>query len=107
MLQTCVSHHDIDFPCSLNMNHLMPRMSRQILFRLLIAWVLLVAALHHFPNHNKVQAIESAHFKLKPAKPSSRLHKANIWPSWVGEKKVHKTPSGPNPVGNQNPPTKQ
>ncbi|OAY37826.1 hypothetical protein MANES_11G132000v8 [Manihot esculenta] len=88
------------------MTHLMPRMSRQLLIHLLLTWLLLVASLHDFCNHSKVQAIESAHFKGKPAQPSLRSHKANIWPSWVAEKKVHKAPSGPNPVGNHNPPTK-
>ncbi|KAG8644475.1 hypothetical protein MANES_11G132000v8 [Manihot esculenta] len=64
------------------MTHLMPRMSRQLLIHLLLTWLLLVASLHDFCNHSKVQAIESAHFKGKPAQPSLRSHKANIWPSW-------------------------
>ncbi|XP_025015246.1 CLAVATA3/ESR (CLE)-related protein 46 isoform X2 [Ricinus communis] len=89
------------------MNHLMPKMSRKTLIHLLLVCLLLVAYLHHFSTQIKVPATESVQFKLKPAQPSLRSRKANLLPSWAEGKKVHKSPSGPNPVGNHNPPTKQ
>ncbi|KAJ6964247.1 hypothetical protein NC652_002509 [Populus alba x Populus x berolinensis] len=47
------------------------------------------------------------HFKPNPAQLTSKSHKGNVLPVWVAEKRIHKSPSGPNPVGNHNPPSKQ
>ncbi|XP_050205903.1 CLAVATA3/ESR (CLE)-related protein 46 isoform X2 [Mercurialis annua] len=96
----------VKFLIRLIINRLMQKMSRKTLTRLLLVWLLLVASLQYFSFHIKVQATESAHFKLEAAQPSSRSRKANIWPSRVGGRKIQKAPSGPNPVGNRNPPTK-
>ncbi|KAJ6948058.1 LOW QUALITY PROTEIN: hypothetical protein NC651_002421 [Populus alba x Populus x berolinensis] len=77
-----------------------------------------------FSSNIKVQAVEagkqlllcfsiillpvsSIHFKPNPAQLTSKSHKGNVLPVWVAEKRIHKSPSGPNPVGNHNPPSKQ
>ncbi|OAY51795.1 hypothetical protein MANES_04G033400v8 [Manihot esculenta] len=77
------------------MNHLMPIMSRQILIHLLLSWLLLVASLHHFPNHIKVQAIESGHFKFKPAQLRSRLQRQTSGHPGLGRRKFTKLHLGP------------
>ncbi|KAF9665501.1 hypothetical protein SADUNF_Sadunf16G0129400 [Salix dunnii] len=106
------------------MQHLKPRMSRLTFIHLLLAWLLLVASQQRFSSGIKVQAAEAGkqlllsfpvlllpvlylHFKLKPAQLTSKSHKGNVLPVWVAEKRFHKSPSGPNPVGNHNPPSKQ
>uniref|UniRef100_A0A6N2MZZ5 CLAVATA3/ESR-related protein n=1 Tax=Salix viminalis TaxID=40686 RepID=A0A6N2MZZ5_SALVM len=73
-------------------------MSRLAFVHLLLAWLLLVASQPRF---------SSVHFKLKPAQLASNSHEGNVLPVWVAEKRIHKSPSGPNPVGNHNPPSKQ
>ncbi|XP_050205894.1 uncharacterized protein LOC126655685 isoform X1 [Mercurialis annua] len=73
----------VKFLIRLIINRLMQKMSRKTLTRLLLVWLLLVASLQYFSFHIKVQATESAHFKLEAAQPSSRSRKANIWPSRV------------------------
>ncbi|KAG6762144.1 hypothetical protein POTOM_032631 [Populus tomentosa] len=49
----------------------------------------------------------TVHFKLKPRQLTSKLHVGDDLPNWVAEKRIHKSSSGPNPVGNRNPPSKQ
>ncbi|XP_015874071.1 CLAVATA3/ESR (CLE)-related protein 46 [Ziziphus jujuba] len=87
-----------------SMHKLMLNMGRQTLIYLLLAWLLLAAYPRHYSTVS-VQAIESAHFKLKPAQPNSRSGRF-VFPAWVDGKKIHKAPSGPNPVGNHRPPSK-
>nr|XP_048324526.1 uncharacterized protein LOC107411075 isoform X1 [Ziziphus jujuba var. spinosa] len=125
-----------------SMHKLMLNMGRQTLIYLLLAWLLLAAYPRHYSTVS-VQAIESAHFKLKPAQPNSRSGRF-VFPAWVSRrveflpkqnnhlsfllrsitydyntlnfystvakqvdgKKIHKAPSGPNPVGNHRPPSK-
>ncbi|XP_027910771.1 CLAVATA3/ESR (CLE)-related protein 46 [Vigna unguiculata] len=78
----------------------MPLMRRQIFIHLLFAWLLLPAsALNHATAD--VHAMHSAHFKLRTPPPQT----AHAIPSWVNEKS-RKSPSGPNPIGNQRPPSK-
>ncbi|BAT90710.1 uncharacterized protein HKW66_Vig0140610 [Vigna angularis] len=78
----------------------MPLMRRQFFIQLLFAWLLLPAsALNHFTAD--VQAMQSVHFKLR----TPQLQTGNVIPSWVNEKN-RKSPSGPNPIGNQRPPSK-
>ncbi|CAI0474924.1 unnamed protein product [Linum tenue] len=48
----------------------------------------------------------TAPFRVKPAQSSSRLQR-EASQHRVGEKRVRKAPSGPNPVGNHSPTTKQ
>ncbi|KAJ6424965.1 hypothetical protein OIU84_025688 [Salix udensis] len=89
------------------MQHLKPKMSRLAFVHLLLAWLLLVASQPRFSSGVRVQAAEAVHFKLKPAQLASNSHEGNVLPVWVAEKRIHKSPSGPNPVGNHNPPSKQ
>ncbi|CAL5386873.1 CLAVATA3/ESR (CLE)-related protein 46 [Camellia sinensis] len=84
---------------------LKPQMRRaQTLIHLLLLWLLLTA--FAFQCHTKVQATRSVDFKLRPAKPGSRQTNGQIFTAWVEGKKNHKRPSGPNPVGNDRPPTR-
>ncbi|KAI4334510.1 hypothetical protein L6164_019193 [Bauhinia variegata] len=63
------------------------------------------SSFNHFTAN--VQAIQSDQFKLRPVQSSSqRIHK-HVTPEWVEERKTRKNPSGPNPVGNHRPPSKQ
>ncbi|KAJ8770990.1 hypothetical protein K2173_022891 [Erythroxylum novogranatense] len=81
----------------------MLKMSCRSLIYLLLAWLLILTCRLRI----KVQAIESVHPKFKLAQGSSRSLNSNVSPTWLAENKIHKSPSGPNPVGNHNPPTKQ
>lgn len=82
---------------------LKPQMRRaQTLIHLLLLWLLLTA----FKCHTKVQATRSVDFKLRTAKPGSRQTDGQIFTAWVEGRKNHKRPSGPNPVGNDRPPTR-
>ncbi|KAJ0084723.1 hypothetical protein Patl1_30888 [Pistacia atlantica] len=45
-------------------------------------------------------------FNARTAQPSSRAHTGKVFPTWVEWKKLRKAPSGPNPVGNQYPPSR-
>ncbi|XP_004505876.1 CLAVATA3/ESR (CLE)-related protein 46 [Cicer arietinum] len=80
-------------------------MRRQIFVPLLFAWLLLAAsALNHVTVD--IQAIQSVDFKLRTLQATPKPHAEHVIPSWVKEKKSRKSPSGPNPIGNQRPPTK-
>ncbi|PSR95124.1 CLE46p like [Actinidia chinensis var. chinensis] len=79
----------------------------QTLISFLVLWLLLLTAFqHHSFTIPKVQATQSVDLKLRPAKPSSRLTTRHIVTTWVEGKKIHKKPSGPNPVGNHRPPSR-
>ncbi|KAJ7947672.1 CLAVATA3/ESR (CLE)-related protein 46-like, partial [Quillaja saponaria] len=82
------------------------KMIRQILIHLLSVCLLLAASPFNQLSTN-VQSIQSVHFKLGPVQPSSRPPSGYVKPAWVVEKKFRKTPSGPNPVGNHQPPSRQ
>ncbi|CAN1150411.1 hypothetical protein LINPERPRIM_LOCUS18229 [Linum perenne] len=80
-------------------------MSCKLLRFLLLGCLLIVASQHgFFVSAKKVQATGSYDFRVKHAHSGSRREAS---PHRVGEKKVRKAPSGPNPVGNHNPHTKQ
>ncbi|KAG4974034.1 hypothetical protein AAZX31_11G137100 [Glycine max] len=83
----------------------MAHMRRQIFVYLLFAWLLLAAsALNHVTA--SVQAMQSVHFKLRTLEANPKQQNGHVIPSWVEEKKNRKSPSGPNPIGNQHPPSK-
>ncbi|XP_062172089.1 CLAVATA3/ESR (CLE)-related protein 46 [Alnus glutinosa] len=95
-------------PTRRSMHKLMRKMTIQTLIHLLLlACLLLLPASQHPYFTANVQALESAHFRLRRGQPSLRSHNRNALPSWVEGKKIHKSPSGPNPVGNHRPPSKQ
>ncbi|CAL1400510.1 unnamed protein product [Linum trigynum] len=81
-------------------------MSSKILKFLLLPCLLVIALQHGLFATAKVQATGSAPFRVKPAQSSSRLQR-EASQHRVGEKRVRKAPSGPNPVGNHSPTTKQ
>ncbi|ESW04105.2 hypothetical protein PHAVU_011G065200 [Phaseolus vulgaris] len=82
----------------------MPLMRRQIFIHLLFAWLLLPAsALNHVTPG--VQATQSVYFKFRTPRAIPQSQTRHAIPSWVNEKN-RKSPSGPNPVGNQRPPSK-
>ncbi|KAK7341703.1 hypothetical protein VNO80_24640 [Phaseolus coccineus] len=99
----------------------MPLMRRQIFIHLLFAWLLLPAsALNHVTPG--VQAMQSGiafapssayssetifffYFKFRTPQAIPESQTRHAIPSWVNEKN-RKSPSGPNPVGNQRPPSK-
>ncbi|KAK7404588.1 hypothetical protein VNO78_05541 [Psophocarpus tetragonolobus] len=83
----------------------MPQTRRQILVHLLFAW-LLFAASALTANSAMVLLLHSAHFKLRTLQASPKPQTGHAIPSWVEEKKNRKSPSGPNPIGNQHPPSK-
>ncbi|XP_031268186.1 CLAVATA3/ESR (CLE)-related protein 46-like [Pistacia vera] len=60
----------------------------------------------YFSPKVMVQAIGSVEFNARTAQPSSRAHTGKVFPTWVEWKKLRKAPSGPNPVGNQYPPSR-
>ncbi|XP_021804125.1 CLAVATA3/ESR (CLE)-related protein 46 [Prunus avium] len=82
-------------------------MRRQTPIHLLLVWLLLAASQYHYTIN--VQAIETVQFKHNSAQPGSGLGSGTryVLPTWVSGRKIHKTPSGPNPVGNHRPPSKQ
>ncbi|TQE03263.1 hypothetical protein C1H46_011164 [Malus baccata] len=89
----------------------MLNMRRQITTHLLLVWLLLAASQYHHRT-TYVQAIESVQFKLNTAQPASGSGSLGsrtryVLPTKVGGRNIHKTPSGPNPVGNHRPPSKQ
>ncbi|XP_022755752.1 CLAVATA3/ESR (CLE)-related protein 46 [Durio zibethinus] len=86
--------------------HHLQKMRGQVLVYLLLA-LLLLAASQLKGSQINVQAIESVHFKLRPRSPMPSSHTRNALPTWVEMKKIHKSPSGPNPVGNHRPPSRQ
>ncbi|XP_030537455.1 CLAVATA3/ESR (CLE)-related protein 46 isoform X2 [Rhodamnia argentea] len=87
-----------------------PRMRRQgqgvpVLVLLLVGCLLSAFSLHS--PAVQAQAVGSVHPKARP----SSLETAHLYPGHMGpglgkEKKMRKTPSGPNPTGNHRPPTK-
>ncbi|PRQ33993.1 hypothetical protein RchiOBHm_Chr5g0063861 [Rosa chinensis] len=91
------------------MHHLQLKMGRQSHINLLLIWLLLATSQYHHYIIN-AQALESVQFKLNPALHSSRPGSGTRYalPTRVSERKrIHKTPSGPNPAGNHRPPSKQ
>ncbi|KAJ7980878.1 CLAVATA3/ESR (CLE)-related protein 46-like [Quillaja saponaria] len=77
-----------------------------ILIHLLLLCLLLVASPRNQFSTN-VQAIQSVHFKLRPAQYTTKPRSGYVMPALVHEKKIHKNPSGPNPIGNHRPPSRQ
>ncbi|XP_052883019.1 CLAVATA3/ESR (CLE)-related protein 46-like isoform X2 [Gossypium arboreum] len=85
------------------------KMRDHVLIYLLLAWLLLI----HYQLQGSdisVQAIDSVptvHFKFSTRRslmPRSRVR--NALPTWVEMKKIHKSPSSPNPVKNLRSPSK-
>ncbi|XP_039043528.1 CLAVATA3/ESR (CLE)-related protein 46-like isoform X2 [Hibiscus syriacus] len=72
---------------------------------LLLAWFLLIDSQLQ-GSQIDAQAIESVHFKFRPRSLMSRLHARNALPTWVEMKKIHKSPSGQNPLENHKPPSR-
>ncbi|XP_018823230.1 uncharacterized protein LOC108992960 [Juglans regia] len=75
----------------------------------ILAWLLLAAS--QYPCFTmSVQPVESVHLRLTQGQPSSRSHNGDASSSRSNNqkqlkgKKIHKTPSSPNPVGNHRPP---
>ncbi|XP_031399863.1 CLAVATA3/ESR (CLE)-related protein 46-like isoform X2 [Punica granatum] len=85
----------------------MGRKEAAIVRVLLPVWLLLAASEHHFPAFAYARAIHSADSKLGPDRQNLYIPKENIRSTMGGEKKIRRTPSGPNPAGNQHPPTKK
>ncbi|XP_050369549.1 CLAVATA3/ESR (CLE)-related protein 46 [Argentina anserina] len=84
-------------------------MGRQSHILLLFLCLLLATSQYHYCTIN-AQDLESVQFKLNPALRSSRPGSGTRYalPTKVrGRKWIHKSPSGPNPVGNHRPPSKQ
>nr|XP_011461237.1 PREDICTED: CLAVATA3/ESR (CLE)-related protein 46-like [Fragaria vesca subsp. vesca] len=91
------------------MHQLKLNMRTQSHIHLLLIWLLLATSQYHYYTTN-AQALESVQFKLKPALRSSRPGSGTryaIHTQVSGRKRIHKTPSGPNPAGNHRPPSKQ
>ncbi|KAI9081962.1 hypothetical protein K1719_036224 [Acacia pycnantha] len=82
----------------------MPKMTTQVFIRLLLCFLLAASPLNHFTAN--VQAIPSVHVKLRTIRASSMPHSGHVIISWDEDKRTHKSPSGPNPVGNHRPPSK-
>ncbi|KAB2038504.1 hypothetical protein ES319_D03G149700v1 [Gossypium barbadense] len=85
------------------------KMRDHVLIYLLLAWLLLI----HYQLQGSdisVRAIDSVpavHFKFSTPRslmPSARVR--NALPTWVEMKKIHKSPSSPNPVKNRRSPSK-
>ncbi|KAK7846015.1 hypothetical protein CFP56_008530, partial [Quercus suber] len=91
-----------------SMHQLMRKMRRQTLIHLLLAWLLLATSQHSYFATN-VQAVQSVHFRFRPGQLSSRSHNGYALSArkQVRGKNNHKIPSGPNPVGNQRPPSRK
>ncbi|XP_044482423.1 CLAVATA3/ESR (CLE)-related protein 46-like [Mangifera indica] len=77
-------------------------------FTFILLACLLVAASQHqyFSTKFMVQSIGSVELNVITAKPSTRAHTGKVFPTWVEWKKLRRAPSGPNPVGNQHPPSR-
>ncbi|KAG8496350.1 hypothetical protein CXB51_007489 [Gossypium anomalum] len=87
------------------MQHMSPPMHKmrdQVLIYLLLAWLLLI--------HYQLQGSEimpTVHFKFsRPRSLMLSSRARNALPTWVEMKKIHKSPSGPNPVENRWSPSK-
>ncbi|XP_038707413.1 CLAVATA3/ESR (CLE)-related protein 46-like isoform X2 [Tripterygium wilfordii] len=89
------------------MPYFVPEIQRKKLIILIFTFLLLEGSKHH-PLNNQVEAMapDTVHFKLRHAEQSARPQKEDLFPGWTDEK-IHKHPSGPNPIGNHHPPTKQ
>ncbi|CAO2840629.1 unnamed protein product [Amaranthus hypochondriacus] len=79
--------------------------SRHTLILLLLAWFLFTAFQCN-GRFIKIQATKSVNFKVRKLQSSSKWPSERHIPTWDDMKKVHKAPSGPNPVGNHRPPTR-
>ncbi|KAG6620974.1 hypothetical protein I3842_Q047300 [Carya illinoinensis] len=79
------------------------KMRRLTPIHLILAWLLLAAS--QYPCFTmSVQPVESVDLRLRQGQPSSTSHNRDASPSRLKGKKIHKTPSGPNPAGNHRPP---
>nr|GMD22538.1 CLAVATA3/ESR (CLE)-related protein 46 [Ipomoea batatas]GMD24006.1 CLAVATA3/ESR (CLE)-related protein 46 [Ipomoea batatas]GMD29335.1 CLAVATA3/ESR (CLE)-related protein 46 [Ipomoea batatas] len=88
-------------------NMLMLKMKRaQQLLPLLFVWLLFAAVLHYYSLLLTAQPIHSANFKS--SHPNNKLGNTNGYFHAASgkEMKIHKKPSGPNPIGNQHPPSR-
>ncbi|KAG4198599.1 hypothetical protein ERO13_A05G096800v2 [Gossypium hirsutum] len=99
LLHSCKSPPQQTRECSTC--HHLHKMREQLLICLLLAWLLLAVSQLQGSQIN-VQAIESVRFKFRSRSPMPRPR----LPNWVEMKKIHKSPSGPNPVGNHHPPSR-
>ncbi|XP_030504262.2 CLAVATA3/ESR (CLE)-related protein 46 [Cannabis sativa] len=89
------------------MHRLMPSMGGvRTLIQLSLAFILFVA-IQYYHSTITVQDIESVHFRFKPAQPNSRSDTRFVLPARVNGEKTHMRRSGPNPVGNHRPPSRQ
>ncbi|KAL3518211.1 hypothetical protein ACH5RR_020800 [Cinchona calisaya] len=83
----------------------------EFLYHLLFLWLLLAVFRHHFTFGSNVQAAKPVDLKINPAEYNSRSTTRHILSTLVheqvNEKKTHKALSGPNPVGNHCPPSRQ
>ncbi|KAL4282925.1 hypothetical protein GQ457_16G010610 [Hibiscus cannabinus] len=94
------------------MYHLHKMMRGQVLiYILLLAWLLLIDSqlqVQGSPiNVQPIESVRTVHFKFRPGSLVSRTHARKALPTWVEMKKIHKSPSGPNPLENQRPPSRQ
>ncbi|KAI3450420.1 hypothetical protein Pfo_007085 [Paulownia fortunei] len=83
----------------------------QILFPLLLMWLVLVAFQQHYAISSSFHETKSVSFKISSAAYNSTNKGGNMRKVLrntraANEKKVRKTPSGPSPVGNHRPPSK-
>nr|GME16558.1 CLAVATA3/ESR (CLE)-related protein 46 [Ipomoea batatas]GME20201.1 CLAVATA3/ESR (CLE)-related protein 46 [Ipomoea batatas] len=88
-------------------NMLMLKMKRaQQLLPLLFVWLFFAATLHYYSLIPTAQPIRSANFKS--SHPNNMLGNTNGYFHAASgkEMKIHKKPSGPNPIGNQHPPSR-
>ncbi|ESQ42428.1 hypothetical protein EUTSA_v10015292mg [Eutrema salsugineum] len=70
---------------------------------IIIKFLLLICL---FLGRNMTRQCQEVHFKIGPAKISTKPNYERVTPTWVEEKRWHKHPSGPNPTGNRHPPAK-
>ncbi|PWA67954.1 hypothetical protein CTI12_AA311280 [Artemisia annua] len=79
--------------------------TQHFLSHILLLWLLLLPSFHNaLPS--KVYETKSVHFKIRTAQHNSKP--GSIYSSTPREeKKVYKQPSGPNPSGNNRPPTRR
>ncbi|GLU02383.1 hypothetical protein SLE2022_196350 [Rubroshorea leprosula] len=89
------------------MHILLPKMKGQVLLFLLLAWLLLAVSQPQDFQKINVQATDSVHSNLRPRRLISRAESRNELPTWAAMKRNRKSASGPNPVGNQHPPSRQ
>ncbi|TYH80821.1 hypothetical protein ES332_D03G158300v1 [Gossypium tomentosum] len=94
------------------MQHMSPPMHKMrdpVLIYLLLAWLLLI----HYQlqgseiSYQAIDSVPTVHLKFsRPRSLMPRSRVRNALPTWVEMKKIHKSPSGPNPVENRWSPSK-